>query len=220
MKTKKSTILASIIAAVCMAAGAGLIIAKTANNPPMVGGYTSSTNEKSPKTIPNVTDGNGNELNTEKYYAMPKTMSFTAVTRAGESGNEVSNAVTANVIATITPSNAANKKVDWSIAFKNAESKWSSGKAVSDYVSVTPTSDGSLMAAITCYQAFGEKIIVTVTSRENAEAKASCEIDYKQQFTGYALSVTQENKTPSVNNEKKAGTLYADFSTAAPITLD
>lgn len=136
--TKKATILASITAAVCMAAGAGLIIAKTAKNPPMVGGYTSGTNEKSPKTIPNVTDENGNDISGGKYYAMPAKMSFTAATYADESGNEVNNAVTANIIATISPNNAANKKVDWSAAFKNPESEWASGKTLSEYITVTP----------------------------------------------------------------------------------
>ena len=222
MKTTKTKLIASLTAAtaaICIACGAGLIIAKTARNPPMVGGYTSSTNEKPSKTIPNVTDENGNDLSGEKYYAMPAKMAFTAATYADESGNEVNNAVTANIIATITPSNAANKKVDWSAAFKNPESEWASGKTLSEYITVTPAADGSLMASVTCYQAFGEQVILTVTSRENAEAKASCEIDYKQQFTGYALSVTQDGKTPSVNNAKKTGTVYADFASDTPITI-
>ena len=219
MKTKKSTILASITAAVCIAAGAGLIIAKTVKNPPMVGGYTSSTNEQPPKTIPNVTDENGNDLSGGKYYAMPAKMAFTAATYADESGNEASNAVTANIIATITPNNAANKKVDWSAALKNSESEWASGKTLSEYIGVTPAADGSLMASVTCYQAFGEQVILTVTSRENAEATASCTIDYKQQLVSYELSVAQEGKTPSVNNTKKTGTLYADFASDTPITI-
>ena len=71
MKTTKTKLIASITAVVCIAAGAGLIIATTAKNPPMVGGYTSSTNEQPPKTIPNVTDENGNDLSGGKYYAMP-----------------------------------------------------------------------------------------------------------------------------------------------------
>ena len=219
MKTKKATILASITAAVCIAAGAGLIIAKIAKNPPMVGGYTSSTNENPSKPIPNVTDENGNDLSGGKYYAMPSKMAFTAAMYADESGNEVNNAVTANIIATITPNNAANKKVDWSAAFKNPESEWATGKTLSEYIDVTPVADGSLMASVTCYQAFGEQVILTVTSRENAEATASCTIDYKQQLVSYELSVTQEGKTPSVNNAKKTGTLYADFSSDTPITI-
>ena len=217
--TKKETILAGITAAVCMAAGAGLIIAKTAKNPPMVGGYTSSMNEKLPKTMPSVTDENGNDISDGKYYAMPAKMSFTSATYADESGNKVNSAVTANIIATITPNNAANKKVDWSAAFKNPESEWASGKTLSEYIDVTPAADGSLMASVTCYQAFGEQVILTVTSRENAEATASCTIDYKQQLLSYELSVTQEGKTPSVNNAKKTGTLYADFASDTPITI-
>lgn len=184
--TKKATILASITAAVCIAAGAGLIIAKTAKNPPMVGGYTSSTNEKPPKTMPNVTDENGNDLSGGKYYAMPAKMAFTSATYADESGNEVNNAVTANIIATISPNNAANKKVDWSAAFKNPESEWASGKTLSEYIGVTP---------------------------------AACTIDYKQQLVSYELSVAQDGKTPSVNNAKKTGTVYADFASDKPITI-
>lgn len=184
--TKKATILASITAAVCIAAGAGLIIAKTAKNPPTVGGYTSGMNENPPKTIPNVTDENGNDISGGKYYAMPAKMAFTAATYADESGNEANSAVTANIIATITPNNAANKKVDWSAAFKNPESEWASGKTLSEYIGVTP---------------------------------AACTIDYKQQLVSYELSVAQEGKTPSVNNAKKTGTVYADFSSDTPITI-
>lgn len=222
MKTTKTKLIASLTAAtaaVCIACGAGLIIAKTAKNPPMVGGYTSNTNENPPKPIPNVTDENGNDLSGGKYYAMPAKMAFTAATYADESGNEVNSAVTANIIATITPNNAANKKVDWSAAFKNPEAEWASGKTLSEYITVTPAADGSLMASVTCYQAFGEQVILTVTSRENAEATASCTIDYKQQLVSYELSVAQEGKTPSVNNTKKTGTLYADFSSDTPITI-
>ncbi len=90
---------------------------------------------------------------------------------------------------------------------------------MSEYIGVTPAADGSLMASVTCYQAFGEQVILTVTSRENAEATASCTIDYKQQLVSYELSVAQEGKTPSVNNTKKTGTVYADFSSDTPITI-
>ena len=91
MKTTKTKLIASLTAAtaaVCIAAGAGLIIAKTAKNSPMGGGYTASTNENPPKTMSNVTDENGNDLSGGKYYAMPAKMSFTSATYADESGNE------------------------------------------------------------------------------------------------------------------------------------
>ena len=68
--------------------------------------------------------------------------------------------------ATITPSDAGNKAVDWTVAFKNGSSTWATGKTVTDYVTVTPTSEGSLTARVECKAAFGSQIVVTVTSRE------------------------------------------------------
>ena len=80
--------------------------------------------------------------------------------------------------ATITPDDASNKAVDWSVAFVNPSSAWATGKTVTDYVTVTPTSDGALTANVECKQAFGEQIVVTVVSRDNAEATATCTVDY------------------------------------------
>ena len=87
------------------------------------------------------------------------------------------------VTATITPENATNKAVDWSVAFQNASSAWASGKNVSDYVTVTPDSDGSLKATVKNLKAFGEKIVVTVTSRANAAVKATIVCDYNRKVT-------------------------------------
>lgn len=86
--------------------------------------------------------------------------------------------------ATITPANATNKAVDWSVAFVNPSSAWASGKSVTNYVTVTPTSDGALTANVECKQAFGEQIKVTVTSRDNENASASCAIDYAARVVG------------------------------------
>ena len=80
--------------------------------------------------------------------------------------------------ATITPSDADNQTVDWAVAFINPSSSWASGKTVTDYVTITPQSDGSKTATAQCLKAFGEQIKITVTSRENAEAKAECIADY------------------------------------------
>ena len=90
------------------------------------------------------------------------------------------------VTASVQPSDALNKEVDWSIAWANASSAWAKGKTVTDYVTVTPTSNGALTANVECKQAFGEQIKVTVTSRENANATASCMVDYAQRVTGMA----------------------------------
>ena len=91
--------------------------------------------------------------------------------------------------ATVEPNYAANKAVDWSVAFVNASSEWATGKTVTDYVTVTPESDGALKATVKCLKAFGEQIKVTVTSRDNADASASCLVDYKQKLAGGTLKI-------------------------------
>lgn len=94
------------------------------------------------------------------------------------------------VTATITPSTALNKKVDWSLAWKNASSSWANGKTVTDYVTITPSSDGSTTATVTCLQPFGEHISIKVTSRANENASASCNVDYVKRIKSTGLSVS------------------------------
>ena len=98
--------------------------------------------------------------------------------------------------ATITPDNADNKAVDWTIAFVNPESEWATGKTVTDYVTVTPTSDGALTATVECLQAFGEQIKVVVISRDNTKVSAECTVDYYIRPMGATVTLV-ENSTSS-----------------------
>lgn len=91
--------------------------------------------------------------------------------------------------ATVVPDTATDTSVDWEVAFVNAESAWASGKNVTDYVTVTPTADGALTANVECLQAFGEQVLVTVVSRDNPLATATCTIDYAQKVTGATLKL-------------------------------
>lgn len=84
--------------------------------------------------------------------------------------------------ATVLPENASNKAVDWSVEFVDPSSEWATGKTVTDYVTVTPTSDGALTATVSNLGEFGEQIKVTVTSRDNSAAYASCTVDYAKRI--------------------------------------
>ncbi len=130
-----------------------------------------------------------------------------AIASADESG------VTQRFTATITPSDATNQKVNWSVAFKNAGSEWANGKNISDYVTVTPTSDGSLNADVTCKAAFGEQIILTVTSRDNAEAKATATVDYRKKVIDCEIKLNGSDS--DVVDFSLAGTSYN--ITATPV---
>ena len=138
-----------------------------------------------------VMDGEGNAMMSGTTYAMPARMVF-ATTAA-----EVSNASEGiTLTATIQPETAENKAVDWDVAFVNPSSSLASGKDVSNYVTVTPASDGALTANVNCLKAFGEQIKITVTSRANVNAKAECTLDYARRILDTALYSEDRDTCP------------------------
>lgn len=146
--------------------------------------------EESPaQTETVVTDGEGNAMESGKVYAMPANMVF-AATAAEPS--DAKHGITLK--ATIDPDTAANQNVDWSVSFVNPSSSWASGKTVTDYVTVTPTSDGALTATVQCLKAFGEQIKITVTSRANEYATAECMVDYARRITDFTFYSFPDNQ--------------------------
>ena len=136
-----------------------------------------------------VTDGDGNVMESGKVYAMPANMVF-AATAAEPS--DAKDGITLK--ATIDPDTAANQNVDWSVSFVNPSSSWASGKTVTDYVTVTPISDGALTATVQCLKAFGEQIKITVTSRANEYATAECTVDYARRITDFTFYSFPDNQ--------------------------
>ena len=171
--------------------------------------------------VDTVTNEEGEVLNDGKVHSLPSNMLFSARSFSENLGvGDKPDSIEAVISAEVAPANAKDKSVDWTLEFVNANSEWATGKTLSDYVTVTPKDDGALVATVSCYQAFGEQIILTVTSRDNPKATASCLIDYKQQFTGIEIAVSQEGKEPTVNNSTKKGTVYADFDNENPLVVN
>lgn len=66
--------------------------------------------------------------------------------------------------ATVTPENAENKTVDWSIYW--ADDAPLKDKDISEYLTLTPTADGALTATVTCKKSFrGSVAYIKVTTR-------------------------------------------------------
>lgn len=78
-----------------------------------------------------------------------------------------------SLTATILPADVPDKSVDWHIAWSDE----SVSSPVSDYVTVTPSSDGSLTAMVTCYQPFNNDVVVTVVTRVGGMS-ATCLVTY------------------------------------------
>lgn len=133
-------------------------------------------------------------------YDMPKAMAFTAQTLAAAQAN--GQTVDVAIKANITPWDAANQQVDFSVAWGTAPTH---GKeSVTDYVTVTQESDGSLNATISCKKAFGsDKIIVTVTTRDGGFT-ANCTVS----FVGVASTMSITNSSLNPISDTKRGVYY------------
>lgn len=141
-------------------------------------------NQPAVPVSPGVYDGTGNELVSGKVYPLSSSMVFTSPSSESPLAE---NGVTLQ--ATVKPDTADDKALDWTVTFVNPASTWATGKAVSDYVSVTPTSNGADTATVTCNEAFGEQIKITVTSRSNPNAKAECVVDFAKRVEGFTGNV-------------------------------
>lgn len=154
-----------------------------------------------------VTDGNGNAMDEDIIYPMPEKMSFNAQTFAQfdePSGTTVTSpqSVDVRIEAYVYPESAANKAVDFSVAWGNAPTHGS--EQVSNYLTVTPDSDGSTTATVSCKKSFGDDtIIITVTTREGGYT-ATCTVS----FTGIASGIEITSSTATKKSTSERGEYY------------
>lgn len=92
------------------------------------------------------------------------------------------------ITATIEPA-SARQNANWSVAWANGSSAWATGKTVTDYVTITPTEEGSLTATLACVKPFSEQVILTVSAMGNADKTATCTVDYQQRLNINSLKL-------------------------------
>ena len=126
---------------------------------------------------------------------------------------------TIRLTATITPESASIQTVDWSVSWVDSSSEWATGKTVTDYVTVTPTADGALTADVSCLQAFGEQVKVSVISRDNTDVSADCTVDYGAKRLSGEFSLFSGDSV-SHSTEADSIVVSADFSTMLSVTLN
>lgn len=126
----------------------------------------SQSNGNFEASVPENPTFEGNEVN---FVALSMGESYAVAT--AESGQAT---VSKKITATVLPTDAPDKSVDWDI-------KWCvpiEGADISDYLTVTPDSDGSLSATITAYKGFeNASAYVTATTRIGGFS-ATCTVIY------------------------------------------
>lgn len=89
-----------------------------------------------------------------------------------------------SVTATVNE-DAADKSVVGSVAWKNPDSEWASGKRVSEYLTLKQTEQYGLEFTFTVRTSFSEPIIFTVASCTDRKVNASCQIDYLKKLQSF-----------------------------------
>lgn len=147
---------------------------------------TSENAEEEAEPTISATD-NTNENDNEEVYPMPKFMSFSAMALERSATGYIS----VNVSATVLPVDAAvDKSVDWLVAWSDDTKT----EPVSDYITVTPTSDGSANATIKCFKAFEGDIIITVKTRA-ANFFDTCKVSFIGKPTSFNVSTNSASLT-------------------------
>lgn len=117
--------------------------------------------------------------------------------------------VSKTLTAYVYPEDAKNKAVDWTIEWMDTEET----KDISEYLTLTPDSDGSATARLICLQAFDGEALVTVTSREGAFFD-TCQVLFVGNPT--ALSVDCDNLTEKTGSFGK----YYEIGASNTYTFD
>ena len=174
-----------------------------------------------------ITEGEGNGIKLMSVKISPENYAEYGISPLADTAYQLT--------ATIVPENATDKTVDWAIAWavppqhsggtigdEDPGSVWAMGKTVTDYVTVTPTSDGALTANVECLKDFGAQVKVTVTSRDNSEVKANCLVDYTQKLQGvkatFGFTVLTDGMTKSFDLSQSGQPIEAwtfDYTTSA-----
>lgn len=124
-----------------------------------------------------------------KTHELPKNLVFAVLNTVSNSEPFTEKSV--KLTATVKPEHATNKALNWSVDWVNSQSKWASDKNISDYL--TLSSDG-VTATLTCKAPFGEKANIVAQSVDNANAKATCVIDFLSDFKiRYSFFTKKEN---------------------------
>lgn len=122
-----------------------------------------------------VFDDIGNEMRSEMVYAMPTAMTISEL--------QDETIARATVTATVSPENATDDTIVWSIKFAD-------NTDTDDYLTLEPAYYGANTAVLTCYQPFDSTAIITATSNYDATKTATCYVEYLFEFNPIDLSIS------------------------------
>lgn len=194
-KSKIKTIIIAVALVLVVALAAGLIVHFT-------------TKSKADKPVADETqqyelsgkvyDDSGNEMLSTMVYSMPRAMTIS------ELQDETVSRIT--ISATVSPENATDGTVEWSIKFDD-------GYDTDEYLTLEPTYYGANTAILTCYKPFDYTAIITATSNYDSTKTATCYVDYLYEFNPIDLSVSWNNIVFNKENSIEMDYYFSGYGT-------
>lgn len=129
-----------------------------------------------------VTDEKDDPIDIGEINSLPSQLNISqeSLALALEEGKEY---IELTLEAKIIPEDATDQSVDWSLAWADG----TDSSDISEYLTVTPTYDGSRIISLKCYQPFDKQIILTVVTRDGGYSD-NCLIKYAGEIS-YSLGV-------------------------------
>lgn len=194
-RNKIKTIILAVVLVLIVALAAGLIVHFAGNG---TADKPAADNTKQYELSGKVYDEGGNEMLANKVYSMPRAMTIS------ELQDETVSRIT--ISATVSPENATDGTVEWSIKFDD-------GYDTDEYLTLEPTYYGANTVILTCYKPFDYTAIITATSNYDATKTATCSVDYLYQFNPIDLSVTWNNIVFNSENSIEMDYYYSGYGT-------
>lgn len=143
----------------------------------------------------NTTSNNENALRVQSVrMSMASPMTVT--------GSDGTQYIEKSLTATVSPSTAPNRKVDFSVMWGENASRAS--EPISDYITVVQESDGSATAKVRCHKSFGDdKIIIKVITRDGGLTDM-CTVS----FVGFCSDIEFDTSSLTVKNDASHGGEY------------
>lgn len=194
-KSKIKTIIIAVALVLFVALAAGLIVhfvGKNKTDKPV--SEETQKHELSGK----VYDDSGNEMLSTMVYSMPRAMTIS------ELQEETVSRIT--ISATVSPENATDGSVEWSIKFDDDTD-------TDEYLTLEPTYYGANTAILTCYKPFDYTAIITATSNYDSTKTATCCVDYLYEFNPIDLSVSWDNIVFNQENSIEMDYYFSGYGT-------
>ena len=123
------------------------------------------------------------ETQEEVVEEEPATAEVKSVALAMQAAAAANGGVSKTLTATVYPSDARNKAVDWTLEWLDTEKE----ETLSEYLTLVPSSDGANTATLTCLKAFEGEALITVTTREGGYID-TCRVVFVGDPTSLAVS--------------------------------